>query len=159
MMSHDEYISFKQKSRKHMLTTLRCFEFWGERVGRIDGDIKDKWGEPRWYAVLERPRNLYEIIYRPRAYHTYQWSPEKGFKFRLLDIINNMSRLMIPLMFLFLLHRLIFYNVAYWVAIAKNPDCAPYIVSAADYPRRILLGRQFASLIRWLQNRKGKKNG
>lgn len=156
MLKHDEYIKFKEKARKHLPDTLNSFEFWGERVGRIDGDIKDKWGEARWYANLERPRNLYDILYRPRAYHKYEWSPEKGFKFRVLDIVNNVSSIMIPLMFMFFLYRLLFYNVAYWVAFAKNPDCAKYILSSSDYPRKVILGKQFVKLMSWLENKRRK---
>lgn len=147
MIRGDEYIEFKERAKTHMRSTINSFEFWGRTVGRIDGQIKDKWGEARWYANLDAPKSLYELVCIDGHRSTYRWNPTKGLKFQVLDVVNNMSKFFSILLYVFVLYRLFFYNVAYWVAIAKNPKCASDIVWAADYPKRILFGKQFAAYI------------
>ena len=155
MMKADEYVHFKNRSRKHMSQTLNSFRFWGATIGRIDGDIKDKWGEVRWYANLERPQSIYEVINLNHRY--YGWDPTKSKVNAVLDTINNLSKFFSILLYVFILHRLFFYNVAYWVAIAKNPDCAADIVWAADYPRKILFGKKMAMIMHTRNERKHQK--
>jgi hypothetical protein len=156
MLKHDEYIAFKQRAKKHIIATLTSFNFWGEQVGRIAGDIKEKFGEARWYADLDRPANIHEIVYLRYPYRTYNWDPTKGLKFKVLDFLNNMSMMIPFLLYIFVAYRLFFYNVAYWVAFIKNPDCAPDILSSADYPKKILFGRSFAKFMRWRDGRRKK---
>lgn len=145
MLKHDAYVKFKDRSKKHMNTTLNSFEFWGRKVGRIDGQIKSKFGEVRWYANLDRPNSIYEIIHVDE-YTMYRWDPSKSRTNAVLDSINNFSKFFTVLLYMFVLYKLFFYNVAYWVAFFKNRDCAADILYAADYPNKILLGKRAASI-------------
>lgn len=154
MLKHDQYQIFRNKARKHMRQTLDSFEFWGQKIGRIEGDIKEKFNESRWYAYLYRPFCLWDFLNLNRHFKVdYDWRPEKSFKLMCLDIINNMSAFMFYFMFLLYIHKLIFYNVAYWVAMLKNPDCAHYILYASDYPSKVIFGRSFARFTKYLQNK------
>jgi hypothetical protein len=147
MISDKDYIAFKERSRKHSSSTLKAFEFWGMKVGRIEGQIKSKWGETRWYAKLDAPESLHDIVYVQEFRDKYNWDPTKGQKYRILDIINNMSKFFSIFLYVFVLYKMFFYNVAYWVAIIKNTDCASDIVWSADYPKKILFGNKFANFI------------
>jgi len=144
MLKDNEYVAFKQRSKKHSYTTLKTIYFWGMKIGRIEGQIKEKWGEVRWYAKLDAPSSIHDLIYIGEFRGKYQWDPTKGIGYKLLDVINNMSQFFSLLLYVFVLHRLFFYNVAYWVAIMKNRDCAHDIVWAADYPKKILFGNRIA---------------
>lgn len=155
MMKADEYIDFKNRSRKHMGKTLRSIEFWGSYVGRIGGQSKDKWGEVRWYANLDKPTSIYEVINPNDRY--YKWDPSRSFKYAALDFINNISKFFSILLYVFVLYKLFFYNVAYWVAIAKNPDCASDIVWSADSPRKILFGKKMAMIMHRRNEQKKQK--
>lgn len=149
MIKDDQYIAFKERSKKHMSATLNSFQFWGMRVGRINGQIKSKWGETRWYADLNPPTCLYEIIHVSEfgMRDGYKWDPSKGAVNKSLDVINNMSKFFSIMLYVFALYKLFFYNVAYWVAILKNRDCASDIVWSADHPSKILLGKKYADVV------------
>lgn len=153
MLKHDKYIAFRNRSRKHMLATLNSFHFWGERIGRIDGDIKEKFGETRWYARLDRPSCIYEVIYLPGPYENYRWNPTVGVKNKVLDALNNVSSMTPILMYLFLFYRIFFYNVAHWIAFAKNPDCARDIISSSDHPNKIIFKWLFLKISDYLNRR------
>lgn len=156
MIKGDEYIDFRDRSKAHMRSTLAAFEFWGNRVGRINGQIKDKWGEARWYAELGAPSSLYEIVHVNQYpfRDEYKWDPTTSRVNKFLDVLNNSSKLLFFLLYIFALHKLFFYNVAYWVAIAKNPKCASDIVWAAHHPKKIIFGKWFALLIHKLNSKK-----
>ena len=154
MLKHDEYIEFKQRSRKHMIKTLDSFEFWGERVGRIRGDIKEKWGEARWYAELG-PSSLFELI---NVDSVYTWHPEDSLKHKILNTLNNMSISLILFAYLTIAYKFVFYNIAYISAMAKNPDCARDILLPSDYPKRIVLAKPFIFMVSRYQKLKKSLN-
>jgi len=136
MLKHDQYVFFKERSRRHMIATLRSFEFWGEKIGRIRGDIKEKYGEARWYADLG-PSSLFELINVSAAYR----QPKESVKFKLLNMLDYISVNLFFLRYFVIFYKLLFYNVAYTVAMLKNPDCAKDIVFSADHPKKILLAK------------------
>lgn len=144
MMNDKEYIAFRDRSKKHSSATLNALYFWGMKVGRIEGQIKSKWGEIRWYAKLDAPSSIHDLIYVNEFRGKYQWDPTKGIGYKLLDVVNNISKFFSLLLYVFVLYKLFFYNVAYWVAIYKNKDCAHDIVWAADHPKKILFGNRIA---------------
>jgi hypothetical protein len=149
VLDHDEYIIFKARARKHMPATLLAFIFWGQVIGRIRGQIKEKFGQATWYADLGVPASLHEIVYssdRSSRLTVYNWDPSKGLFFRILDVINNISKLSPLFLCIFVVHKLFFYNVAHWVAIVKNPDCAMDIVECASHPKKILFKKFFIKL-------------
>jgi hypothetical protein len=145
MLKDHEYAAFKQRSKKHTRSTLSTIYFWGMKIGRIEGQLKDKWGEVRWYAKLDAPSSIHDLIYVGEFRGKYQWDPTKGIGYKLLDVINNMSKFFSLLLYVFVLYKLFFYNVAYWVAILKNRDCAHDIIWAADYPKKILFSNKMAT--------------
>ena len=145
MLKHDEYIKFKARSKKHMLHTLSAFHFWGEKVGRIRGQIKEKFGEVRWYAELRCPDSLIDFFSsRSRWYRLYEDTDKP--KYLVLDVLNNMSKISPLLLHVLFLYSLFFYNVAHWVAFVKNPDCADDILSSADHSEMIVLKKFFIKL-------------
>lgn len=148
MLKDHEYAAFKERSKRHSSSTLKAFEFWGRRVGRIEGQIKSKWGETRWYAKIEAPSSLHDLVYVGDFEMKYRWDPTKGSKYRALDTINNISKFFSYLLYVFIFYKLFFYNVAYWVAIFKNRDCASDIIWSASYPKKILLGDKVAEIVR-----------
>ena len=147
MLKHDEYVKFKDRSKKHMPHTLSSFEFWGRKVGRIDGQIKSKWGEACWYANLDKPNSLYDLIYVDEHRSDYKWDPSISTANAVLDFINNLSKFFGVLFYVFILYKVFFYNVAYWIAIAKNKDCASDIVWSASYPNKIIFGKKIADIV------------
>lgn len=146
MLDHNQYVKFKNRSKKHMPDTIDSFEFWGRRVGRIGGQIKSKWGEARWYANLDRPSCIYDLI-NVSEDHRYKWDPSLSTANAVLDFINNVSKFFGILFYVFVIYKLFFYNVAYWVAILKNRDCTSDIVWSADHPSKILFGKKMAMIV------------
>lgn len=147
MLKDHQYAAFKERSKKHVPSTLKAFEFWGRKIGRIEGQIKSKWGETRWYAKIEAPSSLHDLIYVSDFRVDYKWDPTKGSVYKALDVVNNISKFFSYLLYIFVLYKLFFYNVAYWVAIFKNIDCASDIVWSADYPKKILFGNKMATIV------------
>jgi hypothetical protein len=146
MLNEDQYVAFRERAKKHLPSTLDSFEFWGRKVGRIRGQVKSKWGEARWYAELSSPKSLHDLIYVGEYDYKYKWDPTKGFNYKLLDILNNMSKFLNFIFYVMIPYKLFFYNVAYLVAIAKNPDCAADIIWSADHASKILMSKKMASI-------------
>ncbi len=138
-MDQREYLALRDKGRKHMITTLKCFEFWGQRVGRINGDIKNKWSEARWYADLGSS-SLFELL---NVDVVYKSDPDKGFRYRVLDTANRISINLFLFRYMVILYKLFFYNVAYTAAMLKNPEHARDIVLSADHRNKIILAKPF----------------
>jgi hypothetical protein len=137
MINNKEYVAMRERSRKHLVETLGAFEFWGEKVGRIQGDIKDKWSEARWYADLG-PSSLFELI---NVDANYRWQPDKSRLNKFMHMLNLASTNFFIFAYFTILYKLFFYNLAYTIAMVKNPDCAKDIFFSADYTRKIILGK------------------
>ncbi len=136
---------------KHTFFAIKCFEFWGVKIGRIGGQIKEKWGEPRWYAnigYVDSIHDMYNV-----GYHYYQWSPEQGKIYMMLDFINNMSRFFFrlwPIRKLILYWQVLFYNVAYWIAMLRYPKQAHEIYDSSDWGKELIwFGAKFAYCKWW----------
>lgn len=137
---------------KHTFFAIRCFNFWGKKVGRIGGQVKEKWGEPRWYASLRGFRCLYDVTHP--NYAGYWWSPERGKKEFMLDFINNVSRFYFNnyiVIKLSIWYQILFYNIAYWIAMLRYPSLAHDVYSNADWPELIFMGSKFAHCKWWCE--------
>ena len=89
MSAHWGDPDWKEKT-KHLHLTFKCFYFFGRKIGCIGGDIKEKWGEPRWYAHIRSIDSIHDIF--KVGHVAYRWSPEQGVKYVMLDFLNNLSR-------------------------------------------------------------------
>jgi len=126
-------IEWKQRT-KHINPTLESFSFWGNKIGCIGGQIKDKWSECRWYANIIGIECLHDILKTGHVY--YRWNPGEGALDVLLDFINNISRFFFSLPGIkraTLYYQILFYNIAYWSAMLKFPDRAYEIFINAEY--------------------------
>lgn len=144
MASHWGDPDWEEKT-KHLNYTLKCFRFWGCKVGLIAGDTKEKWGEPRWSARIMPIEDLHGIFKAGHFY--YRWGPENGMRYIVLDALNNWSKFFFalwPIMKLTLYWKLFFYNVAYWLPMLKYPAQAHEILHAGNYPRLVLFGERYA---------------
>ena len=125
---------------KHTRDALDSFRFWGETVGRIGGDMKEKWGSPRWSADIIGFKDLHSIV-KP-GWYFYQWSPERSKTAFILDILNNWSTFILRLWLVsyttFLWQKL-FYNIAYAIPMIKNYKMAYSIYIEADWPELLYL--------------------
>ena len=51
-----------EEKTKHIKYTLKSFYFWGNKIGLIGGQIKEKYGECRWYADIYGIKCLHNIF-------------------------------------------------------------------------------------------------
>lgn len=126
-------LEWKQQT-KHIQPTLNIFTFWGRKIGCIDGQIKSKYSECRWYAYINGIRCLHDMINTKNYF--YKWQPDMGTTYMLLDFINNISVLMFDLPGIKKIttyYKILFYNIAYWSAMLKFPDRAYEIYINASY--------------------------
>lgn len=108
----------------------RELSFWGRRIGRIGGDMKEKWGELRWYATLGTPERISDILYP--GYYYYQWPADKE---PFLNIIDQISIVYLrPLKPLFKAYKRFFYGYAYRRAVKKFPRVNAEILSCCEHP-------------------------
>lgn len=104
--------------------------FWGRKIGRIGGQIKEKWGEIRWYTNIVAPEKLSDLVYP--GYYYYVWSAEKK---PILNVIDQMSIVyMRPLRPLLLAYKRFFYAYAYRKAIRKFPHITEEILACCGWP-------------------------
>ena len=130
---------------KHLDYTFKCFRFWGRNIGRISGDIKEKYGEARWYGSISSINDLHHIV--KYGHYYYRWDPSQGGVYIILDILNNWSKFFFclwPIRKITLYWKLFFYNIAYWLPMLKYPGQAYEILHAGDYPELIWLGEKYA---------------
>lgn len=104
--------------------------FWGVKIGRIGGQIKEKWGGIRWYAQISEPDQLHDIL---KAGHAgFRWSPNRH---PFMCWLNNLSK-----SYMFLIGKLVFkyrefmYGFAYYMACRKFPHIKKEILDCVDYP-------------------------
>lgn len=150
---------------KHLKYTFKCFKFWGHDVGFIGGCIKEKFGEPRWYANIHGISSLHDIF--KIGHVAYRWSPEQGRKYIMLDILNNWSMYFFnfwPVRKFFMYWQIFFYNVAYWLPMRKYPGQAHEILHSGDHSELVWGGRKWArkkgieaGTLNWLLKREAEE--
>lgn len=134
-----------EEKTKHLAYTFKCFRFWGGTVGLIGGQIKEKFGEARWYAGIGCIDSLHSIF--KVGHHYYRWSPEQGTKYIVLNFLDNWSKFFFrlwPIRKLTLYWQLLFYNVAYWLPMLKYPGQAYEILTSGGAPELIWGGKKWA---------------
>jgi hypothetical protein len=102
--------------------------FWGNRLGRIGGQLKEKYGEIRWYVHLNAPHDLHDIVKHGHA--AFRWTPSRH---PFLCFINNLSKAYIyPVRYLFYKYRVFMYGFAYHRACKKYPGLRKEILMCSD---------------------------
>ena len=152
MAAHWDDKDWHEKT-KHLSFTLKCFRFWGHDVGCIMGDIKEKYGEARWYANIDSIKDLHGIV--KSGHYYFRWDPSQGGVYVLLNILNNWSKFLFrfwPIRKATFYWKLFFYNVAYWLPMLKYPGQAYEILHAGDCAELIWFGKKYA---RWAGIRAG----
>ena len=154
-----------EEKTKHLDYTFKCFRFWGNKIGCISGQIKEKYGEPRWYAGIGYISSLHDIF--KAGHHYYRWGPAQGGKYIVLDFLNNWSKFLFglwPIRKLTLYWQLFFYNVAYWLPMLKYPGQAYEILVSGDHSELIWGGKKWArkkgielGTLEWLLEREAKE--
>jgi len=130
---------------EHTFYALKSFRFWGNKVGFISGDMKEKWGEPRWSANITGVDNLYKIF--NVGYYYYRWSPEQSPKYFILNTLNNWSMFFFrvwPVWILTLWYQTFFYNVAYWIPMIRHHKKAYSIYCEADWKELLWFAGRYA---------------
>jgi hypothetical protein len=114
---------------KDIGTVLDTLDFWGYRVGRIGGQIKEKYGSIRWYADIRGANSLHDIV---KAGHAgFRWGADDNF---FMSLLNNFSKAYIsPFSFLIFKYRCFMYGLAFYIAWHKCPNIKDEILSAADH--------------------------
>lgn len=91
--------------------------FWGQKIGRVGGQLKEKYGTIRWYAEPRGARELHDLVYPGYAY--FQWRANTH---PVMYTINKVSavyfRLLDPLI---RVYKRFFYAYAYHRAVKKFP--------------------------------------
>jgi hypothetical protein len=103
--------------------------FWGNKVGRIGGQIKEKYGEVRWYAHVYGAERLSDLIYP--GYHYYQWPAHRKPMYNIIDQVSSIY--MRPFKRLTFQYQKFFYAFAYRMAIKKYPHVADEIIACVDH--------------------------
>ena len=122
---------------KALNSALDVLYFWGNKIGRIGGQMKEKYGEARWYAHICEISKLSDVIYPGYAY--YQWGADTKPFYNVLDQVSSVY--MRPFTKLIYRYQRFMYAFAYRRAITKYPHIAKEIISCADH-EKILFRRE-----------------
>jgi hypothetical protein len=103
--------------------------FWGNRLGRIGGQMKEKFGELRWYASFGKPSQLHDIV--KHGHVAFRWGPEEHF---FMCWLNNVSKAYIvivaPLIFKY---QKFMYGFAYHMACKRFPNIKAEVLGCVDH--------------------------
>jgi hypothetical protein len=107
----------------------RTLYFWGNKVGRIPGQMKEKFGELRWYAGIGGADSLHDLV--KHGHVAFRWSPRGHF---FMSWLNNVSKAYIsPLSYLFYKYKCFMYGFAYYMACKKYPNVKDEILGCVDH--------------------------
>jgi hypothetical protein len=135
-----------EEKTRHVGYTLKCFRKYGHDIGLIGGQIKEKYGECRWYAQPGSGVHSLHDIFKT-GHVAYRWCPSRGGKYILIDFLNNLSMFYFsfwPIKKFFIYWQLFWYNVAYWLPMLKYPGQAYNILVEGDGPNLIWFGKRYA---------------
>ena len=122
-------------------------------IGRVGGQLKEKWGQIRFYAHFAGGwLNLHTIIYPGYVYCQFPkwlWNLDHNKYFRMLFI---------PFMKPFFLWQKYWYNKAYQMACKAYPHLKPEILFAADYPELIDGAQEYAEKFKRVYKEMYKRN-
>lgn len=102
--------------------------FWGKKVGRNAGQLKDKFGEIRWYCNPGGAERLYDLTHP--GYAGYWWGSDVN---PFMYFVDNLSYTYIrPFKPLIRAYKRFFYAYAYHKAVKKFPELYPEILSCCE---------------------------
>lgn len=102
--------------------------FWGKQVGRIGGDLKEKYGTIRWYTNPGGVERLYELTHP--GYYGYFWGAEDK---PVWNVIDNMSYVYIRFLNpLIKVYKRFFYAYAYHRAVKAFPELYQEILACCE---------------------------
>ena len=117
--------------------------YWGKKVGRIGGDLKEKYGTVRWYTYPTGVYKISELIFPGYVY--YQWGADRKPYHNIFDQVSSIY--MRPFKPLIHKWKRFFYAFAYNRAVKKFPHIKEEILVCTDYPELL-----FRSEREFLQN-------
>jgi hypothetical protein len=113
---------------KEINKAIDVLDFWGCTVGRIGGQMKEKFGSIRWYADIHGANSLHDIVKPGHA--GFRWGADDSF---FMSWLNNVSKAYIsPLSWFVFKYRCFMYAFAFHMACKKCPTIKDKILSAAD---------------------------
>ena len=134
---------------KDLQRAERILYFWGNRIGRIGGQMKEKWGELRWYANIAKPLQLHDIV--KHGHVAFRWSADEHF---FMCWLNNLSKMYMPLISLpFFKYQMFMYGFAYHRACKKYPHIKEEILMCTDHTELL-----FKSEKEFYDSNYGKRN-
>lgn len=105
--------------------------YWGYKIGRINGQIKEKYGEIRWYAYLHNVEKISDLVFPGFIY--YQWPADRTPIKHVFDLVSTvyMRLLKYPIYY----YQRFFYGFAYRQAIKAAPLLYREILISCDHEK------------------------
>ena len=119
---------YDETDYKEINKAINVLEFWGHDVGRIGGQMKEKFGSIRWYADVNGANSLHDLV--KVGHVSFRWGAEDHF---FLNWFNNLSKAYIsPLSWFVFKYKCFMYGFSFYMACKKCPKIKADILSAAD---------------------------
>jgi len=112
---------------KSLNEAMNCLYFYCVRIGRIGGQLKEKYDSIRFYAEFG-PLSLHNLIYPGDHYR--QFGPRLYKLDERLEVVFKYTGLNM----LFVLWQKFWYRAGYRIALRRYPHIRREIASSADYP-------------------------